>query len=98
MFTRNVGRHVSSISKWEKAPRNEVLGSPDKKIFTAERERFELSIPCGMPVFETGALDHSATSPLICCADIFRKEASPNGLPKACSSAGADSHRLFPPS
>ncbi len=31
----------------------------------AEAERFELSIPCGMPVFETGALDHSATLPYI---------------------------------
>src|SRR3989344_5719929 len=29
----------------------------------AERGRFELPIPCGMPVFETGAFDHSATSP-----------------------------------
>jgi site-specific DNA recombinase len=32
-------------------------------IPTAERERFELSVPFGTPVFETGALDHSATSP-----------------------------------
>src|SRR3989338_9970169 len=30
----------------------------------AERERFELSMGCPMPVFETGALDHSAPSPL----------------------------------
>src|SRR3989344_2980099 len=29
----------------------------------SERGRFELPIPCGMPVFETGAFDHSATSP-----------------------------------
>ena len=29
----------------------------------AERERFELSVPFGTLVFETSALDHSATSP-----------------------------------
>ena len=31
--------------------------------YLAEAVRFELTIPCGMPVFETGALDHSATLP-----------------------------------
>ena len=30
---------------------------------SAERERFELSIPEGITVFETAAFDHSATSP-----------------------------------
>src|SRR3989338_5259893 len=30
----------------------------------SEREGFEPSVPCGTPVFETGALDHSATSPI----------------------------------
>ena len=29
----------------------------------AEMGGFEPPIPCGMPVFETGALNHSATSP-----------------------------------
>src|SRR3989344_4703337 len=50
-------------------PSNLVL--PTKETTTrgalssdAERERFELSMGCPMPVFETGALDHSATSPL----------------------------------
>lgn len=32
-------------------------------IFVAERERFELSVPCGTPPFQDGALDRYATSP-----------------------------------
>ena len=31
----------------------------------AEMGGFEPPIPCGMPVFETGALNHSATSPYL---------------------------------
>ena len=31
----------------------------------AEREGFEPPVPCGTPVFKTGAFDHSATSPTI---------------------------------
>lgn len=31
----------------------------------AEAERFELSIPCGMPPFQGGALDHYATPPSV---------------------------------
>ena len=31
----------------------------------AEAVRFELTNPCGLPVFKTGAIDHSATLP--CC-------------------------------
>ena len=34
-------------------------------IDMAEAERFELSIPCGIPVFETGALDQ------LCDASVF---------------------------
>ena len=30
----------------------------------AEREGFEPPVPCGTPDFESGALDHSATSPV----------------------------------
>ena len=30
---------------------------------TAEEVRFELTVPCGTPVFKTGALDHYATPP-----------------------------------
>ena len=33
----------------------------DKKL--AEAVRFELTNPCGLPVFKTGAIDHSATLP-----------------------------------
>ena len=29
----------------------------------AEREGFEPSVPCGTPVFKTGAFNHSAISP-----------------------------------
>jgi hypothetical protein len=29
----------------------------------AEREGFEPPVPCGTPDFESGAFDHSATSP-----------------------------------
>ena len=29
----------------------------------AEEVRFELTVPCGTPVFKTGAIDHSATPP-----------------------------------
>src|SRR3989344_1731483 len=36
--------------------------NPFRKI--AEAERFELSIPCGMPPFQGGALDHYATPPM----------------------------------
>ena len=31
----------------------------------AEEVRFELTVPCGTPVFKTGAIDHSATLPSI---------------------------------
>ena len=30
----------------------------------AEREGFEPSVPCSTPDFESGTIDHSATSPL----------------------------------
>ncbi len=30
----------------------------------AEAVRFELTDPCGSPVFKTGAIDHSATLPV----------------------------------
>ena len=30
----------------------------------AERQGFEPWSPCGLPVFKTGAIDHSATSPV----------------------------------
>lgn len=29
----------------------------------AEAVGFELTVPCGTPVFKTGAIDHSATPP-----------------------------------
>ena len=31
----------------------------------AERVGFEPTVPCGTPVFETGTIDHSDTSPFI---------------------------------
>ena len=31
--------------------------------YLAEAVRFELTDPCGSPVFKTGAIDHSATLP-----------------------------------
>ena len=34
---------------------------PGKKL--AEGEGFEPPVPCGTPVFKTGAFDHSATPP-----------------------------------
>ncbi len=45
--------------------------TPDKHTFTrgsneynlAERARFELAVPCGTPVFKTGTINHSVTSP-----------------------------------
>src|SRR3989304_9012725 len=36
-----------------------------RKFLSAEMVRFELTIPCGMPLFESGALNHSATSPFL---------------------------------
>jgi hypothetical protein len=33
------------------------------KNIKAEAVRVELTMPCGIPVFETGALDHYATPP-----------------------------------
>ena len=46
------------------------FSAPNKKAaknwllsIIAEKERFELSIPEGITVFETAAFDHSATSP-----------------------------------
>jgi hypothetical protein len=38
-------------------------GNSTPTLNPAERGRFELPVPCGTPVFETGAFDHSATSP-----------------------------------
>ncbi len=35
----------------------------DVLFYLVEREGFEPSIPCGMPDFESGTFDHSATSP-----------------------------------
>ena len=38
----------------------------------AEAVRFELTNPCGLPVFKTGAIDHSATLPdVFCCVAIL---------------------------
>ena len=37
--------------------------NPFRKM--AEGERFELSIPCGMPPFQGGALDHYANPPVV---------------------------------
>ena len=39
---------------------------PERRLFAcfpAEAVRFELTNPCGLPVFKTGAIDHSATLP-----------------------------------
>ena len=39
---------------------------PERGVFIealAEAVRFELTNPCGLPVFKTGAIDHSATLP-----------------------------------
>jgi hypothetical protein len=33
------------------------------KVCLAEAVRFELTMPCGTPVFKTGAFNHSATLP-----------------------------------
>ena len=33
-------------------------------LLLAEREGFEPSVPCSTPDFESGTIDHSATSPL----------------------------------
>ncbi len=33
-------------------------------VLCAEAERFELSIPCGIPVFETGGINHYPTPPV----------------------------------
>jgi hypothetical protein len=38
--------------------------SPEVKGSLAEAVRFELTNPRGLPVFKTGAIDHSATLPL----------------------------------
>lgn len=42
-----------------------VRGRPRKQapFFLAEAERFELSIPFGIPVFETGGINHYPTPP-----------------------------------
>ena len=43
-----------------------LCGPPHKRLifgFLAEAVRFELTNPCGLPVFKTGAIDHSATLP-----------------------------------
>ena len=32
----------------------------------AEGVGFEPTMPCGMPVFKTGAIDHSTTPPAVC--------------------------------
>ena len=37
------------------------------RIRLAERVGFEPTVPCGTPVFKTGAIDHSATSPIQLC-------------------------------
>ena len=36
-------------------------------LFLAEREGFEPPVPLSTPVFKTGAIDHSATSPKVFC-------------------------------
>ena len=49
--------------------------APQGRLFVyplAEAVRFELTNPCGLPVFKTGAIDHSATLPdVFCCAAIL---------------------------
>ena len=59
---------ISQANTWDVFKfRIRLFEARDLRVFcflrTAEREGFEPSIPCGMPVFKTGALNHSATSP-----------------------------------
>ena len=46
------------VHKIKKRPKRRLL-----TLSLAEAVRFELTNPCGLPVFKTGAIDHSATLP-----------------------------------
>ena len=61
---KNLG--VSRASRSHCLRRNPLRG------LMAERVGFEPTGPCGPPVFKTGALDHSATSPINCIKMIYK--------------------------
>src|SRR3989338_9335850 len=60
-------------------------------IFRAEAERFELSMPCGMPPFQGGALDHYATPPLcegVATCTLYQKETFADRDWRSCTNFG----------
>ena len=59
---RNINKKINEPANVEN-PKSYIIRIV-YQISIAERVRFELTMPCGMPVFETGALDHSATPPV----------------------------------
>ena len=44
---------------------------PDSFLFLAEREGFEPPVPFSTSVFKTGAIDHSATSPILSVKEMW---------------------------
>ena len=53
------------LHKWQHkiTGKKKTLRIKDLYVLLAEAQGFEPWIPCGMPVFKTGAIDHSAKLP-----------------------------------
>ena len=60
----NLYNKYEIINKLESLPFIETNYKNLKSRF-AEAVRFELTVPCGTPVFKTGALNHYATPPYL---------------------------------
>ena len=54
----------------------------DLRLSLAEAVRFELTNGCPLPVFKTGAIDHSATPPRRNCSSILATGARSTGRKK----------------
>lgn len=61
-YTGNTPRRKDQgWAKW--LPNKRPSRGGEDSVNLAEAVRFELTNPCGLPVFKTGAIDHSATLP-----------------------------------
>ncbi len=90
IFVRHSAPKLSCISfKYEAVPH--TASSPVFTLFTAEAERFELSIPCGMPPFQGGGINHYPTPPCVQYNNLFVQKIK-NGMLRGNDKASLPHH------
>jgi hypothetical protein len=70
--------HLKMPQRTKKARKPSVKAGSRADSDEAEREGFEPSVPCGTPVFETGTIGHSVTSPIAGADDRSHPAAAPS--------------------